>query len=73
LGCGNFGFFSYLVQYWAKFKLHLKFAYLFHAIGLMIEREIEPHIKKLSKQYPVITITGPRQSGKTTLVKKMFY
>ena len=26
----------------------------------------------LSKKYPVITITGPRQSGKTTLVQSIF-
>jgi predicted AAA+ superfamily ATPase len=37
-----------------------------------IPRAIEPVIRELVLQYPVITITGPRQSGKTTLVKKMF-
>lgn len=35
----------------------------------MIEREISPYLKKLIKKYPVITITGPRQSGKTYLAK----
>lgn len=29
-------------------------------------------LKKLAKGYPVITITGPRQSGKTTLSKAVF-
>jgi len=38
----------------------------------MIKRAVEPKLKKLAKQYPVITITGPRQSGKTTLAKKCF-
>ncbi len=38
----------------------------------MIERDITPHLIKLSKKYPVITITGPRQSGKTTLAKSVF-
>ena len=38
----------------------------------MIKRKIESVLKKLSKQYPVITITGPRQSGKTTLCKNAF-
>lgn len=38
----------------------------------MIKREIEPVLKKLSRQYPVVTITGPRQSGKTTLCKNAF-
>ncbi|RZD15264.1 MAG: hypothetical protein EVJ47_03060 [Candidatus Acidulodesulfobacterium ferriphilum] len=27
---------------------------------------------KLANQYPVVTITGPRQSGKTTLIKHVF-
>ncbi len=38
----------------------------------MIKRQVEIKIKKLSKQYPVITIVGPRQSGKTTLSQKAF-
>ncbi|MBI4699471.1 MAG: ATP-binding protein [Nitrospirae bacterium] len=38
----------------------------------MIDRAIEPVLKALSRQYPVITITGPRQSGKTTLCRKVF-
>ncbi|MFA5857543.1 MAG: ATP-binding protein [Elusimicrobiota bacterium] len=29
-------------------------------------------LKYLSTKFPVITVTGPRQSGKTTLVKKVF-
>ncbi|MDD5571953.1 MAG: ATP-binding protein, partial [Bacteroidales bacterium] len=39
---------------------------------MLIDRKIEPELKSISKVYPVITITGPRQSGKTTLVKKVF-
>lgn len=38
----------------------------------MIARKAEKKIKELAKYYPVISITGPRQSGKTTLVKKLF-
>jgi hypothetical protein len=38
----------------------------------MIYREIIPKIKELAKKYPIIVITGPRQSGKTTLVKEVF-
>lgn len=38
----------------------------------MITRDIEVKIKELSAKFPIITITGPRQSGKTTLVKKIF-
>ena len=29
-------------------------------------------IMKATAVYPVITVTGPRQSGKTTLVKHLF-
>lgn len=38
----------------------------------MIEREISKHLLALAKKYPVVTVTGPRQSGKTTLVKHLF-
>lgn len=38
----------------------------------MIDRTIEPVLLGLAQQYPVVTITGPRQSGKTTLCRKVF-
>ena len=38
----------------------------------MIKREIEKKLIQLKSKYPVILITGPRQSGKTTLAKKVF-
>jgi len=37
-----------------------------------IERKIEGELWELVKMFPVITITGPRQSGKTTLAKHCF-
>jgi predicted AAA+ superfamily ATPase len=38
----------------------------------MFKRQIADYILKVSTQYPVVTLTGPRQSGKTTLVKTLF-
>ncbi|MCL4546242.1 MAG: ATP-binding protein [Deltaproteobacteria bacterium] len=38
----------------------------------MIKRIIEDVLKNLANQYPVVTITGPRQSGKTTLIRNVF-
>ncbi len=38
----------------------------------MIERKAASLALQLAKQYPVLTITGPRQSGKTTLCRMIF-
>ena len=38
----------------------------------MIARAIQPLFERLSRQYPVVTLTGPRQSGKTTLARTVF-
>ena len=38
----------------------------------MIKRTIRTELAKLAKQFPVVTVTGPRQSGKTTLVQMQF-
>ena len=38
----------------------------------MIRREITPFLVKLFRQYPFVTLTGPRQSGKTTLCRMAF-
>ena len=38
----------------------------------MIPRHIAPHILKYSKEYPILALVGPRQSGKTTLAKALF-
>lgn len=36
---------------------------------MFINRTAEITLKQLMKQYPVVAVTGPRQSGKTTLVR----
>ncbi len=37
-----------------------------------IHRTIEPIILRAVKEFPVTVLTGPRQSGKTTLLKRLF-
>ena len=39
----------------------------------MYLRHLSPTLEKFAKLYPVIGITGPRQSGKTTLTKMLFH
>ena len=41
-------------------------------LSYVIEREITPSLTRLFGQYPVVTVTGPRQSGKTTLCRAAF-
>jgi uncharacterized protein len=37
-----------------------------------IPRFLSQEILQMSQNYPILTLTGPRQSGKTALVKKLF-
>ena len=39
---------------------------------MYIYREITPYVEKLAKAFPVVMVTGPRQSGKSTLVQEVF-
>ena len=39
---------------------------------MMIERAAKDTVLRLASQFPVIGITGPRQSGKSTLAKDAF-
>lgn len=38
----------------------------------MIPRHLAPTLVRVSQQYPITTLTGPRQSGKTTLLRNAF-
>ena len=40
--------------------------------GRYIERDIEKILKTAVEQFPSVIVTGPRQSGKTTLLKHLF-
>lgn len=39
---------------------------------MIIQRQITPHLKRMLRKFPVLSLTGPRQSGKTTLLKNEF-
>lgn len=38
----------------------------------MIRRRLLPRLRALARRHPVVTVTGPRQSGKTTLCRAAF-
>jgi hypothetical protein len=38
----------------------------------VIERNLAEPLRNLAALYPVVTVTGPRQSGKTTLCRSVF-
>lgn len=39
---------------------------------MLIERSLARGLRDLASWYPVVSVTGPRQSGKSTLVKEVF-
>ena len=38
----------------------------------MFERCLAPTLERLARGFPIVAVTGPRQSGKTTLVRRVF-
>ena len=38
----------------------------------MIQRTAKDALMRLASQFPVVGVTGPRQSGKSTLVQEVF-
>jgi predicted AAA+ superfamily ATPase len=39
---------------------------------MIIERDIAAHIRKGAKSFPAVCLTGPRQTGKSTLLRALF-
>jgi len=61
---------SWIAVYFIKVHFCILFANLYFYD--MIQREIKEKIIQLSGKFPVVSLTGPRQSGKTTLLKDSF-
>ena len=61
-------FFSWIS---AKIKLDLKLAEYMEGVMAYITRNLENVVKQVTKEYPVVLVTGPRQVGKTTMLQKM--
>lgn len=39
---------------------------------MLLPRRIVPHLERVRKSFPIFSLTGPRQSGKTTLLRHHF-
>lgn len=46
--------------------------FLHESVQHMIRRDISDQLSTMAKQFPAVAVVGPRQSGKTTLVKELF-
>jgi predicted AAA+ superfamily ATPase len=39
---------------------------------MIIDRQLSTHLREMLERFPVVSLTGPRQSGKTTLLRHLF-
>ncbi len=59
------------IRFLTIFKFNLKIVRNTRIILNMIPRKISGKLLELLKLYPIVTVLGPRQSGKTTLVRQI--
>jgi predicted AAA+ superfamily ATPase len=60
------------IPYLCRADLKLNFRSVQMNIKIMIDRFIHQEVERMLRHYPVVVLTGPRQSGKTTLCKNKF-
>ena len=61
-----------LIVFCRIFKVVLEICMIRVMLFTMITRDIQKELLVCAKEYPAVTILGPRQSGKTTLSKMAF-
>lgn len=57
---------------WRRFKVSLEISAKAAYNNFMIARTISEYIKKCMNEYFFVAVFGPRQCGKTTLVKELY-
>ena len=58
---------------YVHFCIHIaKIHSVWYCFGVYYSRQVSSQINKLQKGFPVVSVTGPRQSGKTTFLLHHF-
>ena len=52
--------------------MHFECIIFMYVPDFYVKRTIEPVLERASREFPAVVLTGPRQSGKTTVLKRVF-